>query len=80
LQLFNTRNYYLLINREKRGQTSHLYPSDMKGLLIPVPTDIKIQNENAKKYVKNYKEYERLASEADNILEKTYEVFESNFL
>ncbi|MBL1352378.1 MAG: hypothetical protein COA61_003435 [Zetaproteobacteria bacterium] len=52
----------------------------MKGLLIPVPTDIKIQNENAKKYVKNYKEYERLASEADNILEKTYEVFESNFL
>jgi len=80
LQLFNTRNYYLLINREKRGQTSHLYPSDMKDLLIPVPVDIKTQNDNAKKYIKNYKEYERLVKEADNLLEKTYGDFESSFL
>ena len=37
LQLFNTKNYYLLINREKRGQTSHLYPKDMKTILVPIP-------------------------------------------
>lgn len=80
LQLFNTKNYYLLINREKRGQTSHLYPSDMKNLLIPVPDDIGIQNQNAKEYIKNYKEYERLVNEANKVLEKTYNDFENYFL
>lgn len=80
LQLFNTRNYYLLINREKRGQTSHLYPSDMKNLLVPVPENIEIQNENAKEYIRNYKEYERLVNEANKILEKTINDFEKDFL
>jgi type I restriction enzyme M protein len=80
LQLFNTKNYFLLINREKRGQTSHLYPSDMKNLLVPVPKDIEIQNKNAKEYIKNYKEYERLVDEANKILEKTYNSFEDSFL
>jgi type I restriction enzyme M protein len=80
LQLFNTRNYYLLINREKRGQTSHLYPSDMKNLLIPVPDDIEIQNNNAREYMKNYKEYETLVVEANTVLQRTYENFENDFL
>ncbi len=26
-----------LLNREKRGQTSHLYPNDVKHIRIPIP-------------------------------------------
>lgn len=37
LSILNMNCYYHLINRETRGQTSHLYPSDMLHLQIPVP-------------------------------------------
>ncbi len=80
LQLFNTRNYYLLINREKRGQTSHLYPSDMENILIPVPDNIDIQNNNATEYIKSYDRYERLINDADETLQKSYSNFEKQFL
>lgn len=79
LQLFNTKNYYLLINREKRGQTSHLYPSDMKEILIPVPEDISIQNKNADKYIAEFKKYESLVSEAEKIIEDNLINFEKDF-
>jgi len=26
------------LNREKRGQTSHIYPEDIKSILLPVPS------------------------------------------
>ncbi len=29
---------YLLLNREKRGQTSHIYPEDIKTIPLPVPS------------------------------------------
>jgi len=29
---------YFLLNREKRGQTSHIYPEDIKSILLPVPS------------------------------------------
>ena len=29
---------YILLNREKRGQTSHIYPDDIKNILIPTPS------------------------------------------
>jgi type I restriction enzyme M protein len=80
LQLFNTRNYYLLINREKRGQTSHLYPSDIKNLLIPVPDDLEMQNKNACEYQKNYKKYEALVEQANNLLVENYDKFEKLFI
>ena len=35
--LLKTSVYMDLLNREKRGQTSHLYPSDVKHIIIPVP-------------------------------------------
>ncbi len=79
LQLFNTHNYYLLINREKRGQTSHLYPSDMKKILIPVP-DKTIQDRNAQEYIKNHKRYMELIKKADDLLEGTFQKFEDDFL
>jgi restriction endonuclease S subunit len=35
--LLKTKLYLTLLNREKRGQTSHLYPNDVKNILIPLP-------------------------------------------
>lgn len=35
--LLKTKLYADLLNREKRGQTSHLYPDDVKRILIPIP-------------------------------------------
>lgn len=35
--ILKTKLYALLLNREKRGQTSHLYPYDVKHLIIPLP-------------------------------------------
>lgn len=80
LQLFNTKNYFLLINREKRGQTSHLYPKDMKTILVPVPKNMQEQNKNAENYKVNYKKYEKLVQQAEDIIEKTILDFEKVFL
>ena len=35
--LLKTKFYMALLNREKRGQTSHLYPNDVRHIFIPVP-------------------------------------------
>lgn len=35
--LLKTELYAALLNREKRGQTSHLYPQDVKQIYIPLP-------------------------------------------
>jgi len=80
LQLFNTNNYFLLINREKRGQTSHLYPNDLKNILIPVPDDINELNESAKQYKIKYEKYESYLKEAQDILLRTYNNFEEKYL
>ena len=80
LQLFNTRNYFLLIKSEKRGQTSHLYPKDMKKIKVPVPMDIAVQNKNADEYIKQYVKYEEHIEKANKILEDTYSNFEKEFL
>jgi len=79
LQLLNTERYYLLINREKRGQTSHLYPRDLKNILVPVPEDIAIQNKNANNYKSNYEEYTKLIKKAEKKLKDSSEEFESSF-
>jgi restriction endonuclease S subunit len=34
----SSRVGYLLLNREKRGQTSHIYPEDIKNIPLPVPS------------------------------------------
>jgi type I restriction enzyme M protein len=80
LQLFNTNNYFLLINREKRGQTSHLYPNDLKNILIPVPDDINELNKSAEYYKINYEKYESYVREANEILIETYNKFEEKYL
>jgi len=80
LQLFNTRNYFLLINREKRGQTSHLYPKDLIGLLIPVPDDIDALNKSATRYKQQYVKYEEYIKKANDILNQCYLEFEHEYL
>jgi type I restriction enzyme M protein len=35
--LLNTELFKLLLNREKTGQTSHIYPKDIQNILIPLP-------------------------------------------
>ena len=36
--ILNTETYKTLINREKRGQTSHIYPTDIRKIKIPIPS------------------------------------------
>ena len=79
LQLFTTNKYFLLINREKRGQTAHLYPRDLKTLLIPVPP-MNEQNQSAESYKKNLLKYEELVAKANGLLDATHNEFEENFL
>jgi len=66
---------FVLINREKRGQTSHLYPDDLKNLIIPVPP-LDVQ----KKIVDKLKFYrtqaQNLKDEANNNLQKAKEKVE----
>ena len=70
---------FLLLNREKRGQTSHLYPSDLKNLLIPLP-EIDVQNKNAESYILNFKKYKSLVYEAEKVYEKSINDFGKTFL
>lgn len=35
--LFSSSVFQILLNREKRGQTSHIYPDDIRKILIPLP-------------------------------------------
>ena len=44
--LLNTKYYKILINREKTGQTSHIYPKDIENIKIPLPP-LEKQNEIA---------------------------------
>jgi len=66
---------FVLINREKRGQTSHLYPDDLKNLIVPVPP-LDVQ----KKIVDKLKFYrtqaQKLKDEASNNLQKAKEQVE----
>lgn len=34
----SSRVGYLLLNREKRGQTSHIYPEDIRNIALPLPS------------------------------------------
>jgi len=60
---------FTLINREKRGQTSHLYPNDLKKLLIPTPP-LKVQKRIADKLKTDRTKAYKLQEEAKNILDE----------
>jgi restriction endonuclease S subunit len=58
-----------LLNREKRGQTSHLYPHDVKKIQIPLPP-LSIQNEIANHIQSIRNKARALENEAKEILEQ----------
>lgn len=80
LQLLSTRDYFLIINREKRGQTSHLYSEDLGSVEIPIPTSVKEQNENANKFLERYKKYQEYVQKAEKLLQDCVDDFKSEFL
>ena len=78
LQLLDTETFYLLLNREKRGQSSHLYPRDLKSIEIPVP-DPELQNSNASLYKTKYENYRFHTQEAQKILKDVSLEFKESF-
>ncbi len=66
--LLSTRIYKTLLNREKRGQTSHLYSNDIKHICIPIPP-IDKQNSIAEYIEKLRSRAKALREEGKNILE-----------
>ncbi|KAF3978758.1 MAG: hypothetical protein HFP77_00265 [Methylococcales symbiont of Iophon sp. n. MRB-2018] len=65
--LLNTEIYKTLINREKRGQTSHIYPKDIKKIKIPIPPK-NIQAEIVAKMDKAYQHKKDKEAQAQNLL------------
>ncbi len=66
--LLNTNIYQTLINREKRGQTSHIYPKDIRKIKIPIPPK-NIQDEIVVKMDKAYQDKKDKETQAQNLLD-----------
>ena len=79
LQLLMTRTYYLLVNRERRGQTSHIYPRDIKNIRIPVPP-MNIQKQNARSYMAVYAKYRKHIDDAERFIEEATAKFDVEFM
>jgi type I restriction enzyme S subunit len=77
--LLKTSLFIGLLNREKRGQTSHLYPEDVKHLQIPLPP-LEIQNEIAEHIAGIRAEAKRLEQEAQEELEEAKQQVEKMIL
>lgn len=69
LAILKLNEYYLLVNREKRGQSSHLYSQDLERVKIPLPP-LKIQNKIAEEVKSKMQRAEQLQKEAKDGLEK----------
>ena len=79
LAILKLNEYYLFINREKRGQTSHLYPEDLGNVKIPLPP-LSIQNKIAEEVKKRMQKAEQLQKEAKEELEKAKQEVEKIIL
>jgi restriction endonuclease S subunit len=77
--LLNTDIYKTLINREKTGQTSHIYGKDIKNIKIPLPPP-----EKQKKIANHINEIrataKQLKAEATQVLEQTKQEIEQMIL
>ncbi len=67
--LLNTEIFKTLINREKTGQTSHIYGKDIKKIEIPIPP-LTIQNQIADNINNIRQQAKQLQSEATIVLEQ----------
>ena len=79
LQLLMTETYYLLVNRERRGQTSHIYPRDIQNIRIPVPPR-DIQKRNARSYRAVYAKYRKHIADAERFIEEATAKFDDVFM
>jgi restriction endonuclease S subunit len=75
----STKFAYVLLNREKRGQTSHLYPDDISELLIPLPP-IKVQHKIANVISSRREKAARLQMDATHVLEQSKKQVEAMIL
>jgi restriction endonuclease S subunit len=66
--LLNTEYYKTLINREKTGQTSHIYSKDIKNIEVPIPPIVK-QNQIVEKIQEIRQSATKLQQEAMKIIE-----------
>lgn len=66
--ILNTEVYKTLINREKRGQTSHIYPKDIKNIKIPIPPK-NIQAKIVAKMDTAYQDKKDKEAQAQNLLD-----------
>lgn len=73
--LLSTTLYKTLLNREKRGQTSHLYSQDVKRILAPLPP-VEIQNRIANHIEKVILRAKQLQIEGKEILDKSKQEIE----
>lgn len=67
--LLKTDIYKTLINREKTGQTSHVYGKDLKKIPIPLPA-IQIQDKISKHIIDLQDQIKTLQADAKRILDK----------
>ena len=79
LAILKLYEYYLFVNREKRGQTSHLYPADLGKVKIPLPP-LPIQNKIAKEVKRRMQKAEQLQKESKEELEKAKQEVEKIIL
>lgn len=77
--LLNMEVYKTLLNREKRGQTSHIYPKDIKLIIIPLPP-IEKQNEIAEHISQIRDQAKQLQFEAKTELEQAKQEIETMIL
>ena len=68
LAILRLDEYHLLINREKRGQTSHIYPDDLEKIKVPLP-DKRKQDAIAQEFKNRLNKTASLKNEASKQLE-----------
>jgi restriction endonuclease S subunit len=77
--LLNIEIYKTLLNREKRGQTSHIYPKDIKNINTPLPP-LKKQNQIAEHISQIREQAKQLQTEAKLGLKQAKQEIETMIL
>lgn len=74
-----SRIAFVLINREKRGQTSHLYPDDFEKLPVPTPSR-QVQHRIATEVKRRMAESDRLRATATKTFDESKQEIEAMLL
>ena len=77
--ILKLKPFSLLLNREKRGQTSHLYPDDVKKINVPIPP-LEKQQEIADRITDIRQQAQQLKEKTHEALKKASEEIEKILL